>query len=436
MTILLKALRYHASPRPGKIQVHPSKPSSSAQDLALAYTPGVAAPCLAIRDSADASFDYTSRGNLVGVITNGSAVLGLGNIGPLAAKPVMEGKAVLLKMFADIDAFDLEVNAADPEEFVRIVAALEPTFGAINLEDIAAPECFAIEASLQSMLGIPVFHDDQHGTAIVVGAAVLNAVDIAKKSFAAVRIVICGAGAAGIASAKLLIRLGVPDSHILLVDSKGVVHADRDDLGPYKTPFALRTRRRTLSDALAGADVFIGVSKANVLTAVMLNTMAARPIVLALANPDPEIRYAVALRARPDAIVATGRSDDPNQVNNVLAFPSVFRGALDVRATAVTEEMKIAASRALAALAKEPVPRSVLQLYGLSQLRFGSEYLIPKPFDRRVVGRVAPAVAGAAMASGVARHPLPDLRGYRDSVLTRLGTNTSCAKTADRSTRG
>lgn len=415
----LEALRYHASPRPGKIRVQPSKPSSTAQDLALAYTPGVAAPCRAIQRSSDASFDYTVRGNLVGVISNGTAVLGLGDIGPLAAKPVMEGKVVLFKTFADIDAFDLEVDAAEPDAFVRVVAALEPTFGAINLEDIAAPACFEIEAALQSILRIPVFHDDQHGTAIVVGAALLNAVDIAKKSLAAVRLVICGAGAAGIACAKLLIRLGVTEAHLMLVDSVGVVHADRKDLGQYKMPFATRTRRRTLSEALVGADVFIGVSKANLLTPAMLRTMAPRPVIFALANPDPEIRYAAALRARPDAIVATGRSDEPNQVNNVLAFPSVFRGALDVRATTINEDMKIAASRALAALAREPVPREVLDIYGLSELRFGAQYVLPKPLDHRVVTRVAPAVARAAMASGVARLPLRDPRRYRDSLLKR-----------------
>ena len=421
----LKALRYHASPHPGKIQVHPSKPSSTAEDLALAYTPGVAAPCLAIRECSDASFQYTSRGNLVGVISNGTAVLGLGDIGPLAAKPVMEGKAVLLKTFADIDAFDLEVAATRPEDFVRVVAALEPTFGAINLEDIAAPQCFEIEAALQSMLRIPVFHDDQHGTAIVVGAGILNAVGIARKSLATVRVVICGAGAAGIACAKLLIRLGVPTNHLLLVDSGGVVHADRNDLGPHKTPFALRTPRRTLADALAGADVFIGVSKASLLTGPMLRSMAARPIVFALANPDPEIRYAAALRARSDAIVATGGSDEPNQVNNVLAFPSVFRGALDVRATTINEEMKVAACRALAALAREPVPDAVLELYGLPDLRYGRDYLIPKPLDRRVVSRVAPAVASAAMATGVARLPLQDERAYPEWVRRRCAGNGS-----------
>jgi len=331
----------------------------------------------------------------------------------------MEGKVVLFKTFADIDAFDLEVDAAEPDAFVRVVAALEPPFGAINLEDIAAPACFEIEATLQSILHIPVFHDDQHGTAIVVGAALLNAVDIAKKSFAAVRIVICGAGAAGIACATLLIRLGVTEAHLMLVDSVGVVHVDRTDLGQYKMPFAIRTRRRTLSDALVGADVFIGVSKANLLTPAMLRTMAPRPVIFALANPDPEIRPAAALRARPDAIVATGRSDEPNQVNNVLAFPSVFRGALDVRATTINEEMKIAASRALAALAREPVPREVLDIYGLSELRYGARYLIPRPLDPRVVRRVAPAVASAAMATGVARLPVRDLRRYHDSLLER-----------------
>lgn len=307
---------------------------------------------------------------------------------------------------------------------MRVVAALEPTFGAINLEDIAAPACFEIEAALQSMLRIPVFHDDQHGTAIVVGAALLNAVEIVHKSLAAVRVVICGAGAAGIACAKLLSRLGVPEGHILLVDSSGVVHANRDDLDAHKALFAMRTRRRTLADALVGADVFVGVSQKKLLTAAMLRTMAARPIIFALANPDPEIRYALARRVRPDALVATGRSDHPNQVNNVLAFPGVFRGALDVRATVVNEDMKVAASRALAALAKEPVPRAVVELYGGSELQYGPEYLIPKALDRRVVARVAPAVAAAAMASCVARLPLPDLRSYSDCVRRRCSRNS------------
>ncbi len=414
------ALEYHEHPRPGKTEVRSTKATATAHDLSMAYSPGVAEPCLEIHARPEDVFRYTNRGNLVAVVSNGTAVLGLGDIGALAGKPVMEGKAVLFKRFADIDVFDLELDTTDPEEIIRVCQLLEPTFGGINLEDIKAPQCFEIERRLRESMDIPVFHDDQHGTAIIACAGLFNACELTGRDPAAIRVVVNGAGAAGIACARLLVELGVPREHILLCDSKGVIHAGREGLNRYKEEFAAATDRRTLADALEGADAFIGVSVKDVVTADMVRSMAPRPIVFALANPDPEIRYEVAKEAVPDAIVATGRSDFPNQVNNVLGFPFLFRGALDVRARAIDERMKIAAARALAALAKEPVPQSVLQAYGLESLEFGPDYIIPKPFDPRVLWHVAPAVAAAATESGIARLPLADVEAYRDALRRRF----------------
>ena len=413
---------YHEKPRPGKLEVVTSKPCFTQRDLSLAYTPGVARASLAIAGDPDAAYRFTGRGNLVAVVSNGTAVLGLGDIGPLGAKPVMEGKATLFKRFADIDVFDLELNASDPEEVVRIVKALEPTFGGINLEDIKAPECFYIEERLRGELQIPVFHDDQHGTAIISGAAFLNALDLAGKRVDEVRVVFAGAGAAGIACADMYVRLGVRPEHLVLVDTVGVVYQGRTEkMNTYKARFAADTPARTLADAVRGADVFVGVAVAGILTPEMLRTMARDPIVFAMANPDPEIPYEVARAARPDTIMATGRSDYPNQVNNVLGFPFIFRGALDVRARAINDEMKMAATRALAALAREDVPEAVLKAYGIERLAFGREYLIPKPFDPRVLLRVAPAVADAAMRSGVAQRPVRDIGEYRESLERIMG---------------
>jgi malate dehydrogenase (oxaloacetate-decarboxylating)(NADP+) len=422
-------LEYHAGGRPGKIEVVPSKPVTTQHDLSLAYTPGVAVPCQAIAQDPEKAYDYTAKGNLVAVVTNGTAVLGLGAIGPLAAKPVMEGKGVLFKRFADVDVFDLEVASTDPDEIVRVCRLLEPSFGGINLEDIKAPECFVIEERLQAQVSIPVFHDDQHGTAIITAAALLNALEIAGKGLSTVRIVIIGAGAAGIATARLLTRLGVRREQIVLCDRKGVIYAGRaDDMNPYKAEFASTTTARSLADALRGADVMIGLSSANLVSADMIRSMAQRPIVFACANPDPEITYPEAKAARPDVIMATGRSDYPNQVNNVLGFPFLFRGALDVRARMFNDEMKLAAVRALAALAKEDVPDAVARAYGVESLHFGPTYLIPKPFDPRVLLWVAPAVAQAAMDSGVARVSL-DLDEYRERLEARLGKSREIART-------
>jgi malate dehydrogenase (oxaloacetate-decarboxylating)(NADP+) len=413
---------YHEKPRPGKLEVVTTKPCLTQRDLSIAYTPGVARPCLAIRDDPAAAYRFTGKGNLVAVVSNGSAVLGLGDLGALAAKPVMEGKAVLFKRFADVDVFDIELDTRDPDEIVRIVKALEPTFGGINLEDIKAPECFYIEERLKQILSIPVFHDDQHGTAIISAAALLNALELAGKRIEDVRVVFCGAGAAGIGCAEMYVRLGVRRDHILLVDSVGVVYEGRTErMNPYKARFAQRTLRRTLAEAMRGADVFVGVSVKDLVTPEMLKSMADNPIVFAMANPDPEIPYEVAVATRPDVIMATGRSDYPNQVNNVLGFPFIFRGALDVRATTITDEMKVAAARALAALAKEDVPEAVLKAYGVKSLKFGRDYLLPKPFDPRVLLWVAPAVAQAAIESGVARRPLADLGAYRESLERILG---------------
>ncbi|HEX6947612.1 MAG TPA: NADP-dependent malic enzyme [Acidimicrobiia bacterium] len=415
-----EALEYHENPRPGKIETRSTKPTATQHDLSLAYTPGVAEPCLVIADDPDAAFRYTNRGNLVAVVSNGTAVLGLGNIGPLAGKPVMEGKAVLFKRFADIDVFDLEIDTTDPDEVIRFCEMLAPTVGGINLEDIKAPECFYIEETLRDRLDIPVFHDDQHGTAIISGAAFLNAIEITERQIETARVVVAGAGAAGIATARFLVALGVSSDNLLLVDSKGVVHTERTDLAGPKQDFAVDTAARTLADALDGADAFIGVSVADTVTPAMLHRMTEQPIVFALANPDPEIGYHEAKTARPDVIMATGRSDYPNQVNNVLGFPFIFRGALDVRARAVSEGMKIAAARALASLARAPVPDSVLRAYDLTHLQFGPDYLIPKPFDPRVLSTVAPAVARAAMEEGLARKPIDDFDRYRTELQTRF----------------
>jgi malate dehydrogenase (oxaloacetate-decarboxylating)(NADP+) len=413
---------YHEHPRPGKLEVRTSKPCLTQRDLSMAYTPGVARPCLAIEKDPEAAYHYTGKGNLVAVVSNGTAVLGLGNIGPMAGKPVMEGKAVLFKRFADIDVFDIELAATDPDDIVRIVRALEPTFGGINLEDIKAPECFHIEEALRREMNIPVFHDDQHGTAIISGAALLNALEVAGKRIDEVRMVVCGAGAAGIACAEMYLRLGMQREHILLVDTVGVVHKGRTaKMNPYKERFAAETPLRTLEEAVRDADVFVGVSAKDQLTPAMLRSMRENPIVFAMANPDPEITWEAATEARADVIMATGRSDYPNQVNNVLGFPFIFRGALDVRASAINDEMKIAAVRALAALAREDVPEPVLRAYGLTRLSFGRDYLIPKPFDPRVLLWVAPAVAQAAMDSGVARRPLENLQAYRESLERILG---------------
>ena len=418
------ALAYHSRGRRGKIEVVPTKPLVSQIDLSLAYTPGVAEPCLAIAKDPDASWEYTARGNLVAVISNGTAVLGLGDIGAAAGKPVMEGKACLFKKFADIDVFDLEIDEKDVDKLVDIVAALEPTFGGINLEDIAAPACFDVEEKLRARLSSPVFHDDQHGTAIITGAGLINATAVAGKRIDEIKLVVSGAGAAAIACVEFFLSLGVRREHVVLCDSRGVIHAGRDDLNRHKRRFAAADDgRRTLADAMVGADMFMGLSVAGVVTPTMLRTMAGRPIIFALANPDPEIAYPDAVAARPDALVASGRSDYPNQVNNVLGFPYIFRGALDVRARSVSEPMKVAAARALAALTHEPVPESVVAVYGGKPLRFGPEYFIPKPFDPRVLWWVAPAVAEAAMASGVARLQI-DIAEYRDRLM-RKGSNAA-----------
>ncbi len=415
-----EALEYHERPRPGKLEIRSTKPTATQHDLSLAYTPGVAEPCLAIADDPEAAFRFTNRGNLVAVVSNGTAVLGLGNIGPLAGKPVMEGKAVLFKRFADIDVFDLEIDATDPEDVIRFCELLAPTVGGINLEDIKAPECFYIEETLRQRLDIPVFHDDQHGTAIIGGAAFINAIEITGRDLSTTRVVVAGAGAAGIASARFLMSLGVDPANVVMTDSRGVLHTGRDDLIEPKTEFAVDTAARTLEDAMVGADVFIGVSVAGTVTKEMVRSMADQPIVFALANPDPEITYPDARAAREDVIMATGRSDYPNQVNNVLGFPFIFRGALDVRARAVSEKMKVAAAYALAELAREPVPDPVLRAYDLDQLSFGPEYLIPKPFDSRVLWKVAPAVALAAMEEGLAGLPIEDFDQYRTQLQARF----------------
>jgi len=417
-----EALDYHSQGRKGKIEVVSTKPCSTQRDLSLAYTPGVAEPCREIEANPEEAYQYTAKGNLVAVISNGTAVLGLGDIGALAGKPVMEGKGVLFKRFADIDVFDIELNSHNPEEIIRTVQMLEPTFGGINLEDIKAPECFLIEETLKKTMNIPVFHDDQHGTAIISGAALLNALEVVGKKIDKIRVVFSGAGAAGIACAKLYEKLGVRRENMMLVDTKGVVFRGRTEgMNPYKDYFAVDTNARSLADAMKGADVFCGVSVKNIVSKEMVKSMADKPIVFAMANPDPEITYDDAVSARDDIIMATGRSDFPNQVNNVLGFPFIFRGALDVRASAINDEMKIAASNALAKLTKEDVPDSVIRAYGGKRIEFGREYIIPKPFDPRVLLWEATAVAKAAMDTGVARKPLADLEAYKDALEARLG---------------
>lgn len=415
------ALDYHSLGRPGKIQVVPTKPTNSQRDLALAYSPGVAEPCLRIADNKEDVYKYTAKGNLVAVISNGSAVLGLGDIGPEAGKPVMEGKGLLFKIFADIDVFDLELDTKDIDTFVTIVKALEPTFGGINLEDIKAPECFEIERRLKEEMSIPVMHDDQHGTAIISAAALINACEIQKKKLDKVKIVVNGAGAAAISCTRLYVSLGVKKENIVMVDRSGVIRNDRDKLEGTKAEFATSRNLRTLADAMKDSDVFIGLSSPDVLTADMLKTMAKNPIVFALANPDPEIAYDLAVRTRKDIIMATGRSDYPNQVNNVLGFPYIFRGALDVRATSINEEMKKAAVKAIAELAKKTVPEAVNLAYNSKNLKFGKDYIIPKPIDLRLITSVSPAVAKAAMDSGVARKAITNWETYNEELKIRLG---------------
>lgn len=399
-----RALHYHEFPIPGKLGVHVTKPTNSQDDLSLAYTPGVAEPVLAIERDPENAYRYTSKGNLIAVITNGTAVLGLGDVGALASKPVMEGKAVLFKQFADIDVFDIEINADDPQVFIETVKNISPTFGGINLEDIKAPECFEIENTLIQQLNIPVFHDDQHGTAIVVAAGLLNALELQQKTLSDVNIVCIGAGAAGLASMRLLLALGASKEKMLLLDSKGVIHSERNDLNHHKAEFANTTNCRTLADALVGADVFIGVAKPDLLNEELVKLMADKPVIFALSNPNPEIRPEVAIKACSNMIIATGRSDYPNQVNNVLCFPYIFRGALDVRATCINQAMQIAAVEAIRSLAHEPVPEEVKVNYpGITHWDFGPEYIIPKPIDPRLRERVSSAVAQAAIDSGVAR---------------------------------
>ncbi len=416
------ALDYHEAEPKGKIEVIPSKPHSSQRDLSLAYSPGVAYPCLEIEKDPSKAYNYTGKGNLVAVISNGTAVLGLGNIGAEASKPVMEGKGLLFKIFADINVFDIEIDEKDPDKFIGIVKGIAPTFGGINLEDIKAPEAFYIENRLKNELDIPLMHDDQHGTAIISAAALISALEIAGKKIEDVKVVVNGAGAAAIACTKLYIELGLSRKNILMCDSKGVINKHRENLTPEKIEFIADTDKKTLDEALEGADVFIGLSKGDVMTPAMLLSMADNPIVFGLANPDPEIRYDLAMETRKDVIMATGRSDYPNQVNNVLGFPYIFRGALDVQATAINEQMKLAAVRAIAEIAKEPVPEAVKLAYNIDNLNFGREYFIPKPFDNRLFTRVSIAVAKAAMESGIARKPIQDFEEYRNLLLDRMGS--------------
>ena len=416
-----KALEYHAAGRPGKVQVIPTKSTATQGDLSLAYSPGVAAPCLEIEKDANKAYDYTAKGNLVAVISNGTAVLGLGDIGALSGKPVMEGKGLLFKIFADIDVFDIEVDTHDVDKFCETVKAIAPTFGGINLEDIKAPECFAIEQRLKEELDIPLMHDDQHGTAIISAAGLLNALDVVGKKIDEVKIVVNGAGAAAISCTKLYVALGAKLENIVMLDSKGVISKSRTDLNKQKSEFATsRTDCKTLAEAVKGADMFLGLSKGGVLTKEMVQTMAKDPIVFALANPNPEITYEDAMAAREDVIMATGRSDYPNQINNVLGFPYIFRGALDTHAKGINEAMKLGAVRALAALAKEDVPDTVKELYGDPNMEFGRKYIIPVAFDPRLLEVVAPAVAKAAMESGVARHNITDWAAYKKQLRERL----------------
>ena len=419
-----EALLYHAKPKPGKIEVIPTKKYATQHDLALAYSPGVAEPCLEISKDQKNAYKYTAKGNLVAVITNGTAVLGLGDIGPLASKPVMEGKGLLFKIFADIDVFDIEIDATDVDKFVETVKAIAPTFGGINLEDIKAPEAFEIERRLKEELNIPVMHDDQHGTAIISAAALKNALEIIAKDISKVQIVVNGAGAAAISCTLLYLRLGAKIENIIMCDSKGVIRKDRDNLTPQKKKFATNKDVNTLEEAMQNADVFIGLSKGDVVTPEMLLSMTKDPIVFAMANPVPEISYDVACATRDDIIMATGRSDHPNQVNNVLGFPFIFRGALDVRATKINEEMKMAAVHALADLAKQSVPEQVNIVYDEVSLSFGKEYIIPKPFDPRLIYEIPPAIAKAAIKSGVALEPIEDWSKYRDQLMDRSGVGS------------
>ena len=416
-----KALEYHSADGvPGKVSVVPTKPCATAEDLALAYTPGVAKPVLKIAENSEDAYRYTSKGNLVAVISNGTAILGLGDRGALASKPVMEGKGVLFKRFADIDVFDIEINEKDPGKIIDIVAAISPTFGGINLEDIKGPECFEIERELIKRCDIPVFHDDQHGTAIIATAGLMNAAEITGKSLEDMVVVVNGAGAAGISCARMFIKAGVKKENLIMLDSKGVIYKGRDNLTPEKAELASDTEARTLAEAVKGADVFMGLSVAGCLKKEMLQSMNSDPIVFAMANPDPEITYEDAVSARPDVIMATGRSDYPNQINNVLGFPFIFRGALDVRATKITENMKMAAAKALAALAHEPITDEVRKAYGGKDFSFGRDYIVPKPFDPRVIEYEAVAVAKAACEDGVARQPITDWDGYRASLKKRM----------------
>src|SRR5574343_653886 len=415
------ALDYHSSGKPGKIEVVPTKPYSSQRDLSLAYSPGVAEPCLKIAENPDDVYKYTSKANLVAVISNGTAVLGLGNIGPLASKPVMEGKGLLFKIFADIDVFDIEIDAKDPDKFIETVKAIAPTFGGINLEDIKAPEAFEIERRLKEELDIPIMHDDQHGTAIISSAAMLNALELAKKKIDKVKIVVSGAGAAAMSCVKLYCALGAKVENVFMYDSRGLICSERTDLDESKVPYSKHKKAISLAEAMKKADVFVGLSKGNIVLLVMVASMAKDPIVFALANPEPEISYKDATSVRKDIIMATGRSDHPNQVNNVLGFPFIFRGALDVRATTINEEMKLAAVKAIASLAKETIPESVMRAYNESALEFGRNYIIPKPIDPRLIETVSPAVAKAAIDSGVAKRVIVDWDAYKLELRNRLG---------------
>ena len=414
------ALLYHSRGRHGKVEVIPTKPYGTQFDLSLAYTPGVAYPCLEIEKTPEDAYNYTAKGNLVAVISNGTAVLGLGDIGAMAGKPVMEGKGLLFKVFADVDVFDIEVDEKDPAKLIEFCRQIAPTFGGINLEDIKAPECFEVETELKKMLDIPVFHDDQHGTAIISAAGLLNSLEITGKKIGDIKMVVCGAGAAAISCSRLYVSLGVRKENIVMADSKGVINTKRKDLNKYKQEFITSRDLDTLQQAVKGADLFLGLSAACMMSKDMLLSMAKNPIIFAMANPNPEISYEDAMATRQDMIFATGRSDYPNQINNVLGFPFIFRGALDVRASTINEEMKLAASKALAALAKEPVPDSVLKAYNVKKLNFGKEYIIPKPVDPRLISCVAPAVAKAAMDSGVAKYQITDWDAYKKSLDRRL----------------
>jgi malate dehydrogenase (oxaloacetate-decarboxylating)(NADP+) len=417
------ALLYHSRGRHGKVEVIPTKPYCTQFDLSLAYTPGVAYPCLEIEKNPEDAYNYTAKGNLVAVISNGTAVLGLGDIGAMAGKPVMEGKGLLFKVFADVDVFDIEIDEKDPDKLIEICARIAPTFGGINLEDIKAPECFEVETRLKGMLDIPVFHDDQHGTAIISGAGLLNSLEITGRKIGDLKIVVCGAGAAAISCSRLYLSLGVKRENIVMVDSKGVINRKRNDLNKYKQEFVTDRNVDTLAEAVKGADLFLGLSTANMLSREMLASMAPNPIVFAMANPNPEITFEDAMATRNDLIFATGRSDYPNQINNVLGFPFIFRGALDVRARTINEEMKLAAAKALAVLAKDPVPESVLQAYNVGKLTFGKDYIIPKPLDPRLISCVASCVAKAAIDSGVARRPITDWDAYKASLDKRLSVH-------------